>query len=180
MNYAFWVMSIAWVSATAAHAYLHEYEIKLDGSAVSGKQVVTVRFTPAETRTYDLLVFECVLRQEYTHTDSAGRTRRRVVEPAIFTHRERGVRMVEALDKHISFWVPIGVQQLQEAFGETLFVADAPVTIHRVIIRAYVGGELVWTIEGSPGAGVQRPKDLRPDSTPRDKYGLPKLKGSGS
>ncbi len=171
-----WLAAPALAAGIAQAAPVREFDIKLDGEPVSGKQVVTVRFTPGETRNVELLVFESVLRQEYVQTDSAGRQRRRVVEPAVFTHRERGVRFVEALDKYISFWVPIGVQQLQEAFGETLFVAQAPVTIHKVVIKAYVGGEVVWTIEGRPGAGPQQPKVT--SGEPRDKYGLPPLRSS--
>lgn len=155
-----------------------EFEVKLDGEPVSGKQVVSVRFTPMESRTYEMLTFECVLRQEYVQTDSAGRTRRRVVEPAVFTHRERGVKFVEALDKHISFWVPIGVDQLREAFGETLFVASAPVTIRKVVIRAFEKGEVVWTIESPPGAGPQvSPASATDAGRKRDKYGLPVFRG---
>ncbi len=155
-----------------------EFEVKLDGEPVSGKQVVSVRFTPMQTRTYEMLTFECVLRQEYTQTDSAGRTRRRVVEPAVFTHRERGVKFVEALDKHISFWVPISVEKLKEAFGDTLFVASAPVTIRNVIIRAYDGGEVVWTVDSAPGAGPKTPPAGATGPGPkRDKYGLPEYRG---
>lgn len=171
-----WIGLVA--ATTAAPAFgapVREFEMKFDGEPVSGKQVVTVRFTPGETKTYEQMVFECVLRQEYTQTDSLGRQRRRVVEPATFVHRERGVRFVEALDKHISFWVPIGVEQLKEAFGDTLFVAQAPVTIQKIVVKAFINGEVVWALESRPGAGPQTPV-LSTESEPRDKYGLPPLR----
>ncbi|MCX7819591.1 MAG: hypothetical protein N2652_10375 [Kiritimatiellae bacterium] len=179
---ALWIARSATVGALQACAAdalpPREFEVKLDGEPVSGKQVVTVRFTPMQSRTYDMLTFECVLRQEYMQTDSAGRTRRRVVEPAVFTHRERGVKFVEALDKHISFWVPISVERLREAFGETLFVASAPVTIHKVVIRAYHNGDVVWTVESPPGAGPKTaPADAAGSGPKRDKYGLPEFRG---
>ena len=167
------------IAAGAAAGPVREYEIKMDDPPVSGKQVVSVRFTPGETTNFDQLVFDCVLRQEYIQKDSSGRERKRVVEPATFTFRENGVRFVEALDKHISFWVPVGVEQLKEAFGDTLFVGSAPVTIYKITIRAMVSGEAVWTLESKPGGGPQKPPEAGGGTaeSPRDKYGLPVYKG---
>jgi hypothetical protein len=173
-------MAAAMAAGAAAAGPVREYEIKLDEKPVSGKQVVSVRFTPGETRNYDQVVFDCVLRQEYMQTDSSGRQRKRVVEPATFTFRENGIRFVEALDKHISFWVPVGVEQLKESFGDTLFVGSAPVTIHKITIRAMVGGEAAWTLENQPGTGPQKPPESAGapgEDSPRDKYGLPVFKG---
>jgi len=168
------------IAAGSAAGPVNEYEIKLDEKPVSGKQVVSIRFSPGETRNYDQFVFDCVLRQEYVQTDSSGRQRKRIVEPATFTFRENGVRFVEALDKHLSFWVPVGVEQLKEAFGDTLFVGTAPVTIHKITIKAMVGGDAVWTLENQPGTGPQKPPEAAGGSAgaaPRDKYGLPAFKG---
>ncbi len=164
----------------ASAAPVREYEIKLDEQPVSGKQVVSIRFTPGETTNYDQFVFECVLRQEYVQKDSSGRERKRVVEPATFTFRENGIRFVEALDKHISFWVPVSIEQLKEAFGDTLFVGTAPVTIHKITIKAMVAGDAVWTIESKPGGGPQKPPEAAApgeSGEARDKYGLPVIKG---
>lgn len=179
LSCAAWLAAALAASSPAADPLPpREFEVKLDGEPVSGRQVISVRFTPMQTRAYEMLTFECVLRQEYMQTDSAGRTRRRVVEPAVFTHRERGVKFVEALDKHISFWVPIAVDKLKEAFGDTLFVANAPVTIRNVIIRAYDGGEVVWTVESPPGAGPKTsPAGAAGAAPKRDKYGLPEYRG---
>ena len=167
-------LAVLFALAAAVHtraAPVKEWEIKLDEAPVSGKQVVSCRFTPGETKDYDVLIFECALRQEYVKKDSTGKERRRVVEPATFTYREQAVRMVEALDKHLSFWVPVGVEQVREAFGDTLFVADAPVTISKLKVTAMSGGEAVWTLEGKPGSGALTPPAAA--DTPRDKFGLP-------
>ncbi len=180
-----WILALGTVAAAgvAAATPVREIEVKLDDKPVSGKQVVSVRFTPGETKAYDQLVFDCVLRQEYIQKDSSGRERKRVVEPATFTYREDGVRFVEALDKYVSFWVPVGMDQLKESFGKTLFVGTAPVIIHKVVVRALVNGDPVWTIESNPGAGPQKPPEAAaaggsaPSGPERDKYGLPVFKG---
>lgn len=165
------ILTILATAICGLAAPVKEWEIKLDEAPVSGKQVVSCRFTPGETKDYDVLIFECVLRQEYVKKDSSGKERKRTVEPATFTYREQSVRMIEALDKHISFWVPVGVEQVREAFGDTLFVADAPVTIAKIKVTAMSGGDPVWSLEGKPGSGALTPPAA--EDTPRDKFGLP-------
>jgi len=108
--------------------------------------------TPSETREYDQLVFECVLHQEYEKRGSDGSIRRVTTEPATFVYREKNVRMVAELDKHISFWVPLGMEDIQQAYGK-LFSTNAPVTVARFRITAVSKGENVWSIE-VPAGGV--------------------------
>lgn len=145
--------------AASAGAGVSQWEVTSDPPS-GGRQVFTVRMTPSETAAYDLLLFECTLRQEYVRTDSSGAARRRVTEPAVFAYRERDVRMVRDLDRHASFRVPVGVAEARAAFGETLFVDDAPVTISKMKITALREGRPVWTVEG-PAAGVHRPAPAR-------------------
>jgi hypothetical protein len=73
-------------------------------------------------------------------------------EPATFVYREKNVRMVAELDKHISFWVPLGMEDIQQAYGK-LFSTNAPVTVARFRITAVSKGENVWSIE-VPAGGV--------------------------
>jgi hypothetical protein len=148
-------LAIGLGAALEAGAGVREWEIKSDPPA-AGRQIITVRLTPSETAAYDVLLFECALRQEYTRRDSSGAERRRVVEPAVFTYRERDVKMVRDLDCHVSFRVPVGVAEARAAFGNTLFVDDAPVTISRIRIVALRDGKRVWSV-ASPAAGLHRP-----------------------
>lgn len=127
-------------------------EVTSDPPVASGKQVWSFRFTPAQTRDYEQIVFECVLRQEYTRRGSDGSVRKVSAEPARFVHREKNVRMVEDLDKHISFWVPLGMRDIQQAYGK-LFQTNAPVTVSRFRISAIADGQEAWKIE-VPNAGV--------------------------
>ena len=143
---------IAALSAEAAGVRV--VEIRSDPPAPSGKQVWSFRMTPSQTRDYDQLVFECVLRQEYDKRGSDGSVRRVVTEPATFVYREKNVRMVAELDKHISFWVPLGKEHIQQAYGK-LFNPNVPVTIARFRITAFEKGKEVWTIE-VPTSGVHQ------------------------
>lgn len=127
-------------------------EVTSDPPVASGKQVWSFRFTPAQTRDYEQIVFECVLRQEYTKRGSDGSVRKVSVEPATFVHREKNVRMVEDLDQHISFWVPLGREDIRQAYG-TMFQTNAPVTVSRFKISAIADGQTAWTIE-VPNQGV--------------------------
>ena len=158
MNYRRWGLGIglgllmAVSSGWAAGVRL--VEVKSDPPAPSGKQVWSFRMTPSQTREYDQLVFECVLRQEYDKRGSDGAVRRIVTEPATYVYREKNVRMVAELDKHISFWVPLGKEHIQQAYGK-LFNPNAPVTIARFRITAIENGKEAWTIE-VPTSGVHQ------------------------
>ncbi len=140
-------------AGVAGAAGIKLIEVKSDPPLPSGKQIWSFRMTPSETRDYDLLVFECVLRQEYQKKGSDGAVRRVVVEPASFVYRERNVKMVEDLDKHISFWAPLGMADIQQAYGK-MFQTNAPVTIARFRITAVAEGKEIWTVE-APTSGVK-------------------------
>ena len=141
--------------AATPRSGLREWSVSVE-APVRGRSMVTVRMTPSATREYDAIVFECTLRQEYTRTGSDGVARRRVMEPATFVYRETDARMVEDLDKHVSFRVPVGLEDVRAAYGETLFVDEAPVTISRIVIKAMKDGKVEWQVD-SPPSGTHRP-----------------------
>lgn len=147
------VAAFLFAAGAAAAGGIKLVEVKSDPPLPSGRQIWSFRMTPSETRTYDLIVFECVLRQEYEKKGSDGKTRRMVVEPATFVYREKNVKMVEDLDRHISFWVPLGREEIQEAYGK-LFQTNAPVTIARFRITAVAEGQNAWTVD-APTSGVK-------------------------
>ena len=153
----FAVLALPLAGARAGAPAVKEWEMILDPTPVSGKQTLTVRMTPSETIVYDQFVFDCTLRQEYMQESASGALRKRVVEPAVFTYREDNVKFVRDLDKHVSFWVPTGLAEVQLAFGETAFVTNAPVTISKVKVSAKLKGETVWTFE-SPPSGLHKPE----------------------
>ncbi len=154
-----WVACLSALSAVAAVPAsapgVREWSVTTE-PPVRGKSLVTVRMTPSVTQDYDALVFDCTLRQEYTRTGSDGAAHKRVVEPAVFTYRETDARMVEDLDKHVSFRVPVGLDDVRNAFGDTLFVDEAPVTISHITIKAMKGDQVVWQVE-SPPSGTHAP-----------------------
>ncbi len=109
-------------------------------------QVFTVRMTPSETAVYDEIRFECVYRQTFEQRRSSGRTVRRTVEPASHTHREREVRLVEDLDRYISFRVPIDLEELGRAYGP-VFHTNGTVSVSRIRISALRAGETAWSVD---------------------------------
>lgn len=149
------VSAFAAAVAPSASPGIREWSITTE-PPVRGKSLVTVRMTPSVTADYDALEFDCTLRQEYNRTGSDGVAHKRVVEPAVFTYRETDARMVEDLDKHVSFRVPVGLEDVRNAFGDTLFVDEAPVTISRITIKAMKDGQVMWQVE-SPPFGTHTP-----------------------
>ena len=122
----------------------------------NGLAVYTVRLTPTETRTYDYLLFDCQLHQEFMFTGTDGRRTLKVIEPVTFTHRERKVKLVAELDKYVSFRVPAEGEELRLAYGQFTFTTNAPVLISRVKITAFADKKPAWTFE-SDVAGERLP-----------------------
>lgn len=136
---------------------LTEVEITPD-PVQNGSQILTFRMTPGETRTYDVLVFDCVYHQEFVPKTSDRTDQKKVHEPQAFTVRRRDVKMVEDLDVNISFRVPVDLDRLKEIYGPTAFDPEHPVTISRVKISAMVSGVVVWWYEFE-AKGVHRPTE---------------------
>lgn len=149
----------AGAAAAFAQTPVTNVNIRLDPPA-DGKQVVTINLTPTATFTADLIEAECRYRQEFDFPPLAAKPVRRVIEPAVFTYRTRQVKFVDALDLHLSFFVPVDVRELREKHGPTTFVTNAPVTLSTVTVTAYEGARKIWSFQARPvltdGEGVLR------------------------
>jgi len=144
--------------ALGSHAGpLSEVEITPD-PVQNGSQIFTFRMTPGETKTYDLLIFDCIYHQEFVPKTSDQVTRKKVHEPEVFTVRRRDVKMIEELDVNISFRVPVDMAKLIEIYGSTAFDPKYPVTVSRIKISAVNGGVVVWWYEFE-SKGLFKPAD---------------------
>jgi hypothetical protein len=127
---------------------------------VDGKQVLTISLTPTASFTADSIEAECRYRQEFDWPPNAVNPGRRVIEPAVFTFRWRQVKFVDALDLHLSCFVPVDLKDLREKHGPTTFVTNAPVTLSTITVRAFAGEKNLWSFKGQPvatdGQGVLR------------------------
>jgi hypothetical protein len=149
---------------------ISEYEITSD-PVQDGMLTFDVRFTPGETHDYDKLTFDCVLHQEFPKTTTDRQSGVQVNEPAVFTYRRRDIRMVEELDVHIAFKVPVSVERLKEIFGLTAFNAKYPVTVPRIAVTAEIGGKKAWSMVCET-TGVHKP-DAAPQPEPARKAETP-------
>ena len=113
----------------------------------NGIQVFDVCLTPGETQTYDKLTFDCVLHQEFPQSTTEKRNGIQVHEPAVFTYRRNEVKMVEDLDVHVSFRVPVSIERLREIYGATTFNVNFPVSVPRMKISALVNNIVIWSFE---------------------------------
>lgn len=121
----------------------------------NGQQILNVRFTPGQTVTYDKITLDCVLHQEFPSDATHKPKEQKVHEPVVFTYRRKDVKMVEELDVHISFRVPVGMDRLMDIYGLTAFNTNYPVTVSRVVITASAK-EGAWSCE-IPATGIHRP-----------------------
>lgn len=134
--------------------YLKNAEITIDPPE-KHLQVVTVRLLPGVTRNYTMLSFDCIYRQEYPWTNSAGRVLKRVTEPIHFTYERPNVKLTDDLDAYVSFKMPIGTEMLRERFGKTTFRENVPVTVPRIRVVARDEFAQVWVYELPTTAGLQ-------------------------
>lgn len=149
-----WYILLAFICCRLAIAApVSEIEVTPD-PLKNGSQIFTIRFIPADTRTYEKLVFECTYRQEYPNLSSHQPAGNKVVEPAVFAYRTRDVKMVDSLDCNISFRVPIDVQKLQEIYGEHLFNTNYPAVVSKIKVTAFEKETALWTYELKP-SGLQ-------------------------
>lgn len=139
------VLFIAYVLAATA-APVREIEITPD-PVLGDTQVFTVRITPGETCVYDKMLFACFYHQEFASQATETRGAKVVHEPEFFTYRRRDVKLVDDLDTHISFRVPISRAKLVDMFGVTAFNTNAPVTIAHIVITAYTNESRAWSYD---------------------------------
>ncbi len=109
-----------------------------------GRQTVTVRMIPSATRTYDELLFEAVLGQRFMFKRADGSRKMRTFKPATFTYRDKNVRLVEDLEKYISFRVPVGQDEAKKAFGVKTFRDGVVIEILEIKIEAKFEGSTLW------------------------------------
>ena len=139
------------LSAAALAGPITEVELTADPPGPR-MHIHSARFSPAETRTYDELIFSCSYRQTFRQPDGAGGLTNKVHTPGFpFEYREKQVRMVAGLDRYIAFRVPVNIEELRTQFGKTAFVTNAPATIASVTIRALSGGKEDWKFTLKPG-----------------------------
>jgi len=139
------LLLLAWV-LTASAGPLREVEITPD-PAQGDHQVFTVRITPGETHVYEKMTFECTYHQEFTSQATESKGAKVIHEPESFTYRQRDVKLVDDLDTHVSFRVPISYAKLRDMFGLTAFNTNAPVTISRMTITAFTSEGKAWSVE---------------------------------
>ena len=139
---------------------VREVEISYDPPA-RGQQIYTVRLRPDLTCSYDKILFECVLHQEFQWAVTNEQKRIKIHEPAIFTFRRPDVKLVDDLDCFISFRVPVALEKLKEIYGLTAFRTNVPVTVSRMKISGIVSNQPLWVID-TPAAGFHKVADLAP------------------
>ena len=139
------VLLLASVVAAAAGP-LREIEITPD-PVLGETQVFTVRMTPGETCLYDKMLFQCFYHQEFKSQATDTQGAKVVHEPEFFTYRRRDIKLVDDLDTHISFRVPISTAKLIDMFGLTAFNTNAPVTIAHMVISAYTNEGRAWSYD---------------------------------
>lgn len=112
-----------------------------------GQRILNLRFTPNKTVEYDVLLIECVYRQQFPWQDENGKPLTKTIEPVAFVYRRAAVKMVADLDLNLSFRAPVSYTRLAEAFGADTFRTNAPIYIDRLRIIAERGEARLWEQE---------------------------------
>jgi hypothetical protein len=135
---------------------------------VGDKQIFTIRLRPGMNQECDALVFDCYYRQVFLWEMTNEPTALRVHEPEFFTYKRKNVKLVEDLDRYISFWVPAGMETLRTIYGDTAFKTNCPVSVGHIVISAIVTNTTLWTLDLGTN-GVQKfdaPASNAPASRP--------------
>ena len=140
--------------ASAGDPIFREVEITSDPPE-NGKQIFTIRMTPATTQNYDKLTVDCTYHQEFSSqaTDRTGENRTN--EPAFFTYRRKEFKIVDELDCYVSFRVPVAMNMLTEIYGLTAFNTNAPVSVSRLRITAFQKDTPSWSFV-LPSSGLHK------------------------
>src|ERR1035437_5494616 len=67
-----------------------------------GKQILTIRLTPSETRAVDAIVVDCVLCQTSQWTDGEGVPRKKTIGPVFSPWRQNDVKWAADLDCNLT------------------------------------------------------------------------------
>lgn len=149
MHRVWFIIFLSTIIRLANAGPVSEIEVTPD-PVKNGTQIFTVRFAPGETRTYDMLAFDCTYRQEFPNPSSHQSAGPKIIEPAVFTYRTRDVKMVDSLDCNISFRVPRDIHKLQEIYGEHLFNTNYPAVISRIKVTAFEKEAALWSYTLKP------------------------------
>ena len=123
-------------------------EIEISSEPTEDGQVdYSVRILPGKTHQCDKIVFECVYHQKFPWENARGKKYIKVHEPVSFAYRRRDVGLVDSLDTHISFRVPLSRKRLVAAYGDKVFQKEYPITISRMKITATSAGETRWSYD---------------------------------
>ncbi len=140
-----------------------------------GQRIFNLRFTPNKTVEYDMLVFECIYRQQIPWQDERGHATVKILEPVPFVYRRPAVKMVADLDLHLNFRVPVSYARLAEAFGADTFKTNIPIVIDRLRIIAERGEARLWEQElrvpGTYEIQAPTPKPPPPPPPKKGKFG---------
>ena len=138
------------ISSNLVHAHpFSEVEVTPD-PVKNGQQIFTLRFTPAETYSYEKIVFDCTYHQEFPSQSSHQPTGIKIIEPGVFSYRARDVKMVDSLDCNISFRVPMDVNKLIETYGEHSFKTNFPVVLSKIKVTAFDKETVLWSYDLKP------------------------------
>jgi hypothetical protein len=110
----------------------------------TGKSIFTVHILPGKTKKFAKIEYEITYHQDFPFEDSRGRKYHKVHEPVVFKYSVKQENMVEDLDHYVNFRVPFGREQLELIYGKFAFHPQHPITVPRVIIRAYDGDKIAW------------------------------------
>ncbi len=128
---------------------INEIEITPD-PLKNGQQVFTFRFNSGETLTYAKITFDCTYRQSFPSQTSDQPSGTKVIEPAVFTYRAKDVKMVENLDCHVSFRVPMDIHKLQEIYGDHTFNTNYPAIVSKIKVTALKQETVLWSFDLTP------------------------------
>jgi len=149
MRQCWFIFFLSALTCIANAGPISEIEVTPD-PVKNGQQIFTFRFSPAETHTYELIIFECTYRQEFPSPSSYLPVGGKIIEPATFSYRSHDVKMVDSLDCNISFRVPIDIQKLAEIYGEHLFNTNYPAVVSRIKVTAFEKETVLWSHELKP------------------------------
>ncbi|MEI6563695.1 MAG: hypothetical protein WCO42_05230 [bacterium] len=141
LGFILFCVAVAGVSGAGP---VNEIEVTPDPPR-NGSQIFTLRFNPGETLTYEKLTFDCTYRQSFPSQTSDQPTGLKIIEPEVFTYRSHDVKMVENLDCHVSFRVPLDIHKLQEIYGEHSFNTNYPAVVSKIKVTASEKENVLWS-----------------------------------
>ncbi|MBN1865639.1 MAG: hypothetical protein JW808_12145 [Victivallales bacterium] len=110
----------------------------------NGKSIFTVFIRPGETMRLDKIEYLVPYHQSFPFEDSRGNSYTKTHEPAVFKYTRQKVKLVEDLDDHVNFRVPVSFGRLKVIYGNLTFHPDYPILIPQIKIVAYNRGNVVW------------------------------------